>query len=104
MNKVTTMNKITPKDKMTTVNKITSKDKMTKSNDSGNSKAKRVRGSRARHWCFTEYTTKRFKTWKELDLSQAGIRYFVYQLEQCPTTGRLHLQCYIEFFQAVRML
>lgn len=33
---------------------------------------------------------------------RGGIRFFVYQLEQCPGTGRRHFQCYLEFSKPQR--
>lgn len=56
-----------------------------------------------RHWCLTEHTTTNFRIWKNLDLVNTGIRYLVYQLEQCPKTNKLHIQGYVEFYSAVRM-
>lgn len=55
----------------------------------------------SRHWCFTSYNTdlftsveatNYFKNWQNL-----RINYLVYQLEQCPTTQREHIQGYVEF-------
>ena len=32
-------------------------------------------------------------------INENGIRYYVYQKEQCPTTGRYHYQAYFQFFK-----
>lgn len=59
--------------------------------------------SRGRRWCFTIY--ERAATWHHSELEDAlggDIRFIVYQREHCPTTGRLHVQGYIEFTKAFR--
>lgn len=33
----------------------------------------------------------------------AKLKYAVWQVERCPDTGRLHIQCYVEFTQPVRV-
>lgn len=63
----------------------------------------------SRNFCLTVYPTINEKEeTSEIHLdpeawNQDGlIRYFIYQIEMCPTTGRLHLQCYLETTRAVR--
>ena len=63
----------------------------------------RKRSPARRCWVITEFDTAKFKEWKSLDVLDLGIRYFVYQLETAPETGRLHIQGYIEFYKQVRL-
>lgn len=52
--------------------------------------------SRARNYCFTSYDV-------EIKIvPDPVVRYYVYQQEVCPETGRKHWQGYIEFHTAVR--
>lgn len=52
--------------------------------------------TRARNYCFTSYIP-------ELKITaDPTIRYYVYQQEKCPETGKLHWQGYIEFHKAMR--
>lgn len=69
----------------------------------GVSSVKKKRDSGARHWCITTYITKNFRSWKLLDLRDAGIRNLTYQLEQCPKTQKLHVQAYVEFYNQLRL-
>lgn len=48
------------------------------------------RGSYSKHWCFTSYRD-------EEPVFSDEISYAICQREQCPTTGRLHWQGYVEF-------
>lgn len=65
---------------------------------------RRATRAQRKTWCFTSYVTKHYSYYKnELSLHQSGIRYMVYQLEKCPTTDRLHLQGYVEFYKDKRM-
>lgn len=61
------------------------------------------RGTRARSWCVTAHDTKKYSQWQKLDTTTHGIRYFVYQLEKCPTTGKTHIQGYVEFYKKLRL-
>lgn len=63
----------------------------------------RQRAPKYRHWTFTSHNTRNFKLWKSLDLQDLQIRYMVYQLETCPSTGKIHVQGYVEFYQQLRM-
>ncbi len=63
--------------------------------------------SRRRNWCFTlhlpddtEY--ERTSANRYLEIDKPTVRYAVWQLETCPSTGRLHLQGYIEFTDSKR--
>lgn len=51
-------------------------------------------GVRSRGWCFTWFNPPRVQLWTALP---EGVLYAVWQLEKCPTTGRLHLQGYVRF-------
>lgn len=60
--------------------------------------------SRVRRWCFTIY--RGADRWRHTDVAEAvraDIRFIVYQREDCPTTGRLHVQGYVEFKKALRL-
>ena len=50
------------------------------------------RGAPSRDYCWTNYDVRS----TEYDWSNIGARYAVFQLERCPTTGRLHHQGYVE--------
>lgn len=76
--------------------KRTSKDKKAES-------PPRARGPKCRHYCLTTFDTKKYKEWKNLDFDDCQIRYLIYQIEKSPSTGRLHLQAYIEFYNALRI-
>lgn len=61
------------------------------------------KGVRSRNAEFTWFLPEEWKTVEELTelyeflLDDDRITYFVYQREKCPTTGRLHMQGYMEF-------
>lgn len=59
---------------------------------------------RKRNWCFTDWHDEGeygdYRNWEELP---RGVRYIVWQEEECENTGRLHLQGYIEFEDSTRM-
>lgn len=60
--------------------------------------------SRVRRWCFTIY--RGADRWHHTDVAEAvraDIRFIVYQRENCPSTGRLHVQGYVEFTKAYRL-
>lgn len=52
---------------------------------------------KTRRVCFTSFLDV-----LKIDTSDPRIRYFVYQQERCPTTGKLHWQGYIEFYSDIR--
>lgn len=54
--------------------------------------------SKLRNVCFTVYTLEQLTI-----LSDPRVRYYVFQREVCPTTGRLHWQGYIEFNTTMRI-
>jgi len=59
----------------------------------------------SRNWCFTSYI-KRKEFRKKIKKDMKGdkdIRYIIFQKEKCPTTGRLHLQGYVELNKVIRM-
>lgn len=49
----------------------------------------------SRNWCFTAF--------EEINLIDSCIKYWVCGLEICPTTGKQHLQGYIEFTKTIRI-
>lgn len=59
----------------------------------------------SRSYCFTSFTVSK---WDREIIAQlmnsptSKVRYLVYQIEECPTTSRLHAQGYIEFISPVR--
>lgn len=60
--------------------------------------------SRGRRWCFTIFD--RAAQWHHSELAEAlgrDIRFIVYQRENCPTTGSLHVQGYVELTKAFRL-
>lgn len=63
----------------------------------------RPRPPLARCWVITSFRTKNFTAWKTLDLVETDIRYLGYQLEQCPDTGKIHIQAYVEFYKKIRL-
>lgn len=56
----------------------------------------------ARCWCVTEQNTKYFKKWQKTG-TRPEIRYFIFQLERAPTTQKIHIQGYVEFYAQVSM-
>lgn len=62
----------------------------------------RKRAPRYRHHVITTFNTKVYKLWKKLDIADKQIRYISYQLEMT-AAGRLHVQAYVEFYDAVRL-
>ena len=62
--------------------------------------------NRSANWLFTwfkkEDTEAKFLTWDEDDLVSNGVRFIVYQLEECPETGKPHYQGYIEMVVKIR--
>lgn len=52
--------------------------------------------SRCRNYCFTSYKDDCVIN------PDPTVRYYIYQQEQCPQTGKKHYQGYIEFHKAVR--
>lgn len=48
---------------------------------------------KARNWIFTDYGGGNPKLWNELP---KGVKYVTHQLEKCPTSGRLHVQGYLQ--------
>lgn len=61
------------------------------------------RDSGARHWVLTEHNTKRYTQWSKLELASRKIRLLSFQLERCPTSGSIHIQGYVEFYDKVRL-
>lgn len=57
---------------------------------------------KARHWCGTSYKYLSFRKDIE-DLKEHKFSYLVFQKEKCPTTGRDHIQFYVEFPNTVTM-
>lgn len=56
-------------------------------------------GKPARYWCWTafgENANPKWDYWEEKPIVSTGVRYAIWQLEAAPTTGRLHLQGYVE--------
>ena len=51
---------------------------------------------RKKDWCFTWFDMEKEIPWKP-----EKMRYLVYQLEKCPTTERLHWQCFVQFKKEV---
>lgn len=59
----------------------------------------------SRNYCFTSFTVLQWdqsRISQLMDLPTSKVRYLVYQLEECPTTSRLHAQGYIELISPVR--
>lgn len=64
---------------------------------------------RVRNWCFTLHLTQQEEdNYADLPHERLatklgeGLRYAVWQLERCPSTGRLHYQGYAEFRVSIR--
>jgi len=62
---------------------------------------------RLRNWCFTinfsGYTREQVDAAKLPPIDPKVVRYRVYSLEKCPSTGTLHFQGYVELFKATRV-
>lgn len=58
--------------------------------------------SQYRNWCFTLHVEED-KDYADLLAVNSKLRCGVWQLERCPSTGRLHLQGYVEFTAPMRM-
>lgn len=57
-----------------------------------------------RNVCFTSYgDEKPFSEEEVVNKYRAHIRYYVFQQERCPTSGRLHWQGYVEFWSQMAM-
>ncbi len=50
-----------------------------------------------KNWCLTIYDMTTLPT-----EASGAISYFVYQKEKCPTTGRIHYQCYLQAAKRLR--
>lgn len=61
-------------------------------------KVAKGQGKKSRNWCFTQYRNPQlwYNEMKENDMHEHN-NYLVFQLEKCPTTGRMHVQGYAEF-------
>lgn len=59
--------------------------------------------SQARSWIATCYANAEDPDAFRDSLCLDSIKYGIWQQERCPTTGRLHLQCYFEFRKPLRM-
>lgn len=70
--------------------------------DKSKTTKKRIRLGKFRNYCITTFKTKNYKKWKNLDLADLKIRYFVYQLETT-SKGRIHIQAYIETYDQLRI-
>lgn len=57
--------------------------------------------SNYRHWCFTSFKFDYDEPEKPRFSSK--VRYAIWQLEECPTTGKWHLQGYAEFKNTIRI-
>lgn len=55
-----------------------------------------MQNTTARHFCFTSYANE------PPAFDDAKMRYLIYQLEVCPSTGKSHYQCYVELNTAMR--
>jgi len=55
---------------------------------------------RAYNWLFTIYNLDCEELIKNMDKEKVGFRYIIFQREACPTTGKLHLQGYLELDNA----
>ena len=60
-----------------------------------------------RHWCGTVWPAHSdplsFDEWWEQLLKTPGLRYAVGQIEKSPETGKLHIQCYTEWTESLRL-
>lgn len=52
--------------------------------------------SQSRRWCFTSYTDK-------LEINTKGVKYYIFQGEECPQTKKRHWQGYIVLERGQRM-
>lgn len=57
---------------------------------------------RYRNWCFTHYPEQEGTDW-EAFIGSERVTYAIRGRERCPTTQRLHWQCYAEFDSALRL-
>lgn len=56
---------------------------------------------RSRGWCITDFRNNSEKSWSNLtDKAGIGAQYATYQVEQCPTTKKIHKQGYVYFANA----
>lgn len=55
----------------------------------------------AKGWCFTCYELSKYDEWKNIELE--NIEYICYQEECCPSTGKLHIQGYLEYKTSTTM-
>ncbi len=55
----------------------------------------------SRGWVFTVFDLENFAPIDECTTENA-VKYGIYQLEECPSTGRMHIQGYYEFTRPVR--
>lgn len=51
-------------------------------------------GEKGRNWCVTTFNINKYEEWKKIDNDK--IKYMVYQMEECKSSGRKHVQGYIE--------
>ena len=52
-----------------------------------------------RNWCFTSFCVD--AGWQFMEPDER-VQYYIYQIEECPETGKLHLQGYVEFTKPTR--
>ena len=55
-----------------------------------------------RHWCFTVFDLCNPNKSLLINLKKHA-KHYAWQLEQCPETGRLHMQCYVGFELKIRL-
>lgn len=60
---------------------------------------KRDRGSFAKHWCLTVFNDAEKEWFKKVE---AQCKYWSYQEEVCPETGKEHIQAYLGFEEKLR--
>ncbi len=60
-----------------------------------------TRKAGTRWYCITSYDTSLVAHWTQI-LSDSRVKYFIFQEELCPETGRHHLQGYIELRRTLR--
>lgn len=58
---------------------------------------------RARNVCFTGYDEREMKAALDTARTNPDVKYWIYQVEECPNTQRRHLQGYIEFSKQLGM-
>ena len=58
---------------------------------------------RVRRWCFTAHVNEREPGPPEITHDPALVRFYIYQLEVCPTTGKQHYQGYVELRESTRL-